>query len=731
MKIAVKLTTLLLVYVLMSTQILITGQNKQTARPKYPDISKGRGRSTKGIDDAAKLSPELRLLYAQYKKRGKSSRGDDKRPIETEFSERQLKEFFGIDSKSANPMVSISITLASNSDISALKKVGMKVYMRKDEMIFGQAPVLSLGNITEERYVKHITAAKSVRTPELPKQPKLPPLNVKTGSKATIAKNSQVTQPLANEFNKANLTGKGVIVGVIDTGIDWRHPDFIKPDGTSRILAIWDFFDTSFAESDGKIGSAPPQLDPESDPLWGTVYTQEQINAALKGKGTVNTMDNYGHGTAVAGTAVGKTGVAPEADLIIIKAADCGFFDPNYLAGTEWMVQKAKELKRPIVINKSFGGHFSAHTGAEFEEEFLNRISGKGMPGVVFTVSAGNEGQFSMHGAGRFGPRKEGQVDIASDPLSLIIPLERTGGSPTILLGIFDARDEWGVYVQPIGQTVLLDANTKPISFYIFKVDGELKYMLDEGLTKPWWFDEYMQEMLFNYSQLGEKTDQVGLILPFGAYQIYGFGATENVVNGNFDFYAPQYYAVDFGIGTSKTGMVGSPGNATNAITVGAYNFRSSWVNSEGTETFFNLTSGEISDYSSPGGRRRADNIFKPDIAAPATYTISPLSQAAKPEGGCQGYNMGAGLGERFITSDGQHIAWSGTSASAPFTAGVIALMLQKKSNLDAEQVRQILIKTAKKGGLIGAVPNPNWGYGMLDPAAALKAVPLPKKPKK
>ena len=86
---------------------------------------------------------------------------------------------------------------------------------------------------------------------------------------------------------------------------------------------------------------------------------------------------------------------------------------------------------------------------------------------------------------------------------------------------------------------------------------------------------------------------------------------------------------------------------------------------------------------------------------------------------------MGAGSGEKFVLPGGKYVAWQGTSASSPFTAGVIALMLQKNPTLDAEQVRQILIKSARKGGSVGAVPNPEWGYGMLDPAAAIAATPV------
>ncbi len=522
---------------------------------------------------------------------------------------------------------------------------------------------------------------------------------------------------------------------MIDTGIDFRHPDFLRPDGTSRIIAIWDFFDKSFERSNGTIGTSPPKLDPDGDPLRGTIYTNAQINAALKGAGTVNTVDNNGHGTATAGTAAGNggklgakfAGVAPNADLIIVKGANCGGFDGDYIYGAAWITQMAKQLKRPVVINQSFGGHFTAHDGNEQEETFLNTLTGKGIPGVIFTVSAGNEGRYSFHGASKFGPRREGQEDITSSPLTVNIPKERSAKG-SMLLGVFDAQDEWGTIVEPTGTTTMLDKNNKPLWFYVFKVGGEIKYLIGDDLEKPDWFDGFMKNILSN-SSLGQKSDVLALGLPAGSYRLWGFGATANVKNGKFSFYAPAYSKVDFGAGTTKTGMVGSPGNAKNVITVGAFNFRDSWMNMDGGSTLFNMAIGEISDYSSPGGLRLSDNVYKPDIAAPATYTISPLSQTSKPDSqACGGDNMGGGLGTRYVTEDGLHIAWSGTSASSPFTAGVIALMLQKNPRLDAEQVRQILIKSATRGGMVGAVPNPAWGYGMLNPALSIKNTPIRKK---
>ncbi|MCY7377476.1 MAG: S8 family serine peptidase [Pyrinomonadaceae bacterium] len=742
MKLTIKLTTaFILIFALTSGQFLIiSAQQTQITPPKYPNIALGRGSGSKsGSSETEKLTPELRMLYAQYRKSG--AKGNSESPVEIKFNDEQLKEVFGIkDAGNANPMVAVAVTMNANTDISALKNAGMKVFMRQGKTIYGQASVLSLAKIAGDKTVSQIAATKSAKAPDLPKET-APPMKIPSNSKGanSDAPNQTIAPkktPLANEFNKAAMTGKGVIVGVIDSGIDWRHKDFLKPDGTSRIIAIWDLFDDSFAQSGGKIGTSPPSLIDGGDALPGTIYTNANINAALKGKSTVNTVDNQGHGTATAGTAAGNggsagasfAGVAPEADLIIVKASDCGGFVDAYIFGAKWMVNTANEMKRPIVVNQSFGGHFTAHNGTEQEEIFLNSLTGKGIPGVIFTVSAGNEGQYSMHAAGQFGPRRAGQADVSSKPLSVTIPADRAGKDGTVLLGVFDSRDEWGAIIQPVGATVFTDKDGKPISFSLFKVDGELRYLLDEGVNKPDWFDAYLVEVLSN-SKFGDKNDTLAIGLPPGAYRIWGFGATDKVTSGNFDFYAPNFRAVDFGMGTTKTGMVGSPGNASNVITVAAYNFRSSWLNTVGGETRFNFAIGEIADYSSPGGKRAIDGVYKPDIAAPANYTISPLSQTANLDSqSCQGESMAASLGKSFVTADGTHIAWNGTSAASPFTAGVIALMLQKNPNLDAEQVRQILIKTAKKGGSVGAVPNPNWGYGMLDAAAALQATPLPKR---
>jgi subtilisin family serine protease len=245
-------------------------------------------------------------------------------------------------------------------------------------------------------------------------------------------------------------------------------------------------------------------------------------------------------------------------------------------------------------------------------------------------------------------------------------------------------------------------------------------------VPEPRWFADFANAAEMNVVSEG-AIDQVMIPLVQGSYLVAGAGWSPRVPNGTFDIYAPAGLgSALFTVGAEKRGMVGSPGNAANVITVGAYDFRSNWVNKDGSPISYNLDLGALSSYSSPGGVR-GDGLVKPDIVAPASFTISPLSRVSGPAGqSCEG-RMGTGTNETNITRDGYHLAWSGTSAAAPFTAGVIALMLEKNPTLDSEQIRRILISTAARDQYVGAVPNPDWGNGKLNPAAALAATPRPR----
>lgn len=706
----------------------VTAPYQQPKRPPYPDINKGRGKK-RGLEAKEKLSSELVILFDQIANGGDS--------FQYGFDKEHLKELFNLD-EGSNPYVGVTISVSKDADTNDLQTHQAKIYSRSGSLVFADVPVRALERIAQEPFVLSVMATKAAQIPVLQNAgptatftSSLKPLTTSVKSDATIAQTP--ARPLAND-----LTGKGVIIGLIDTGIDWRHKDFINADGTSRILYLWDMFDGSFENSSGKIGTQPPTLGPGNAPGPGTLYTNKQINDALKGLGVVNSYDNFGHGTVTAGTAAGNgsatangvpagtyAGVAPEADLIIVKAADCGNFDEAYVLGTQWIARVAKERRQPVVINHSLGGHASAHDGNEPQEQTMNEILRAGQPGVAITVSAGNEGNYSLHASGRFGPRKPGQADVDGSPVEVVVSPQRTADH-TWLNGYFDSKDDWGLVIRGSG-TFLVDHLGRPFNLYIFKVKDELKVQLPDNIKEPDYFDA-LSHAILDQSRLakpGEQFDRLWVPVPPGNYIAWGFGPTANVVTGAFDLYTPFYKEGAFTIGAIKRMMVASPGNAANVITVGSYDFRRSWENQPGGQTIYNLPLDNISDYSSPGGPRTG-GVFKPEITAPARYAIASMSAAADPDHPFCGQvkNMGA-AGWTAVTRDGKHMAWSGTSAAAPYVAGVVALMFQKNPNLEAAQIKQILIKSAKRDDrFVGPIPNPEWGYGKIDPSAALAATP-------
>ena len=188
------------------------------------------------------------------------------------------------------------------------------------------------------------------------------------------------------------LSGKGVLFCCVDSGIDYRHPEFRNADGSTRILYLWD------------------QTIPGNSPLGysrGTEYTKEQIDEALRagnmeqGRNLVPSVDISGHGTSVLGIGAGNSGVAYEADLIAVKLGipeSTGFPRTTQLMeGVDYCVRKAVQLQMPAAINLSFGNNYGAHNGNSLLELYLDIASGIGKN--VICTGMGNEGVAANHAA--------------------------------------------------------------------------------------------------------------------------------------------------------------------------------------------------------------------------------------------------------------------------------------------------------------------------------------------
>jgi len=489
--------------------------------------------------------------------------------------------------------------------------------------------------------------------------------------------------------------GTGVIVGVIDTGIDVLHPDFIRPDGTSRVLFVWD--------QNANTGTPPVGFG------YGREYTAADIAAALKtpyARPRDGSPEGPGHGTHVCGIAAGNgratgryKGVAPDADLIVVAADFEHSLDAN-----RYILRKAEELKRPVVINLSWGSHYGPHDGTDLEAAGLNALVGPGKPGRAITVAAGNEGEDRIHASGKVAVG-------ASAAFSAYTPL----GTSLVEIDIWhDSTDTFSTsvgYRSSAGtNTTVTSAATgtvrrKSITSGTFAgavvtIDcSEAPYANNPSLS------HVMVDIDLSQTDYGGRPN-----LPW----VITLQRTSGTGTGQFHAWLSsedgQYFMQKLGevAGDSEISIT-DQACAANLISVGSYVTRTRWTNVDGRLVDLGVPgypSGSISYFSSRGPTR--DGRRKPDLVAPGEWIASALSGDAEVT-----YSDRA-----TVADDGMHWYMQGTSMSSPHVAGVIALMFQINPKLDAAEVQSILQDTARR--ISDQEWTPDGGAGKINALAAL-----------
>jgi subtilisin family serine protease len=473
-----------------------------------------------------------------------------------------------------------------------------------------------------------------------------------------------------------DLKGKDVLVAVIDTGIDFRHPDFItQVDGkpTSRLLYLWD---TLRAHEPG-VGAPGPITFPNSQPV-GTIYSRDDLTADLRGEKKLDVGDDEGHGTACAGVAAGggkaqaeAVGVAPEADLIAVRigSKDQGVANAVLLnAIGAWLDKVATRHGRPLVASCSFGGHDGAPHGKRVDERHLSKLFAADRPGRIICIAAGNEGYRNIHTA----------VTFKKDEPALVTWNARVGGGLQIYLGKAQPGD---VEIRPAQDTHV-------------EVPAPSIHLLTGGLI-------YRIE------------------LPKGKGGLY-LGTPRD---GTFaaDAYLPNWQeeerSIQFTSGLAvNLNQVASPASALGAIAVGSYDFDDRFSYQGRLRSVPNLRTlkplqlGALSDYSNAGYVH--EGAVKPEITGPGRYFTAPAPDKVK---------------DLIRDTTDRYQLFDGTSAATPYVAGVVALLLRKDHNLTAERFRGLMQKYATRDDETGTCPNPSWGHGKLDLDAVkrmIKALP-------
>ncbi len=592
----------------------------------------------------------------------------------------------------------INVLIKTILNKSDLTKFGVQVKAQMGDILTATVPIEQISKLVSHPRVSYIQ------------------------SSATVSIQNDVSVPeigATQVRSQYNLSGKGIIIGIVDTGIDWRHLDFRNSDGTTRIIAMLDFSDPGDTNGDGSLDGP--------DQYGGTLYTEQKINNALKGNGTVNEKDIVGHGTHVAGSAAGNgrasgnavpvgtyVGVAPEADLIIVKATresgSTTLESIDYINAVAFIDSIANVLKRPYIVNLSLGGNLGPHDGNDLSEQAIdNLLSAPNSQGKAVVVSAGNDGDKNIHASGTFG---NGITEIETKfSIPSYTPETDNLNDYIVVEGWYSGISNYSVKVVTPGST-----SYGPISS-----GRESGFQTDEGAIS-------ISNAKGGPSNLnGDKQILI---------QIYDFDASKppkqgewkiNIIGstGRFDLWLSGASMDDAAITSNidHSVVLSTPGTAFYAITVGSYITKKNWIDLDGQSVGVpGLILGDVSSFSSQGPTR--DGRTKPEILAPGEKIAASYSMDAPPDGKYSIFKSGnSDLPNGYICSDGKHAVSQGTSFAAPHVSGVIALMFQKNPQLTASQIREALIASARTDQYTLNVPNNKWGYGKIGALTALQYI--------
>lgn len=450
------------------------------------------------------------------------------------------------------------------------------------------------------------------------------------------------------------LTGKGTIIGIIDSGVDYTHPDFKNPDGTTRILYFWD----------QTLAGRPP-----AGFTAGTEYTAENLNQALISPQPFSVIpqpDTVGHGTAVAGAAAGNgkasggvnRGVAPEAFIIVVKLGRKGSESfartTEIMRAVKYIMSKAVELNMPLSINLSYGTNDGSHDGNSLFETYIDSMAQRGK--TVISVATGNEGFAGHHFSA-----------VAVQGETVTVQFVTSGAYKDFYLTLWkNYADTFSLeLIAPNGQTTGI---ISPINEFTSLNINNVRTTIIYG--QPTNYNEE-QEIYFQFEAL------TGFI-PVGLWTLKIFPT--QVVNGSFDIWLPVIEKV-----TAETAFLSPninttltlPSTAKSVISVGGYN---SVINA-------------VADFSGRGYTRSVVYV-KPDIVAPA---VNILTTAA--EGGYDAFT-GTSIASPFVAGSASLLMeWGIVLGNDPFMYG--------------QKIKALLQKGAKREFDI-PYPNPIWGYGTL-----------------
>jgi len=522
----------------------------------------------------------------------------------------------------------------------------------------------------------------------------------------------------------ANVDGTGVVVGVVDTGIDFRHADFVTSGGLSRVKYLWDQTDAA-----GPAPSGFPCTNittPVIENDCGTEWTNAQLNASLPSGGPVREADTVGHGTHVAGIAAGNgrgfggplpsgtfVGLAPKADLVIVKT---DFTTLGILDAINYVAARAAALGERAVINLSLGGQIDAHDGTSNFDVGVAAVAAS----TPVVVAMGNDGtaesSFPHASAPNVAFGQAVTVNATASAGGRLAELDFWTGSPnSASLATFtvavtvngtscgsktDGAGTGGTPISCAGQSVYIENDSSLVG----KAGGGNTFGDGTNTTN----DREMYAAVYNASGFSSS---LPITITFTCTASGGCGALDG-------FVSPSAENVNFTSCSGGTGgcslpaslTMASPATANNVISVGSYASKISWTDQAGASIGYldGQALGAISQFSSWGPTR--DGRVAPDVAAPGEGVGAALSSKTSICSTCT-------FSSFQLLQDGVHAILQGTSMAAPVVTGIIATRLQNQPARTVAQLRAILRALARSDAAVtaqGTVPNAAFGYGKV-----------------
>lgn len=447
------------------------------------------------------------------------------------------------------------------------------------------------------------------------------------------------------------LTGSGVLIGIIDSGIDYTHPDFLNEDGSTRIKYIWD---------QSILDGIPP-----ANFSFGNVFTEVDINNSLVNNIPLGHEDNNGHGTAVAGIAGGSGigndgeffGIARDASFVIVKLSS-GIIgtttnSTELMRGIKFVYDVAMELSMPLVVNISFGTNEGSHDGLSLFETYIDSMESMYMSNIV--IATGNEGNTSHHFA-----------DIIMEGETIDVKFNIVSGLKSCFISLWKTFvDNFSIeLISPSGRsTGVLQSDSSLTNFTLDNYSVYIFY----GTPTPYNAEQeiYIQMEILNSSDLTEQW----------TLRIYGI----DIVDGRFNIWLPINESVSLDtsfLSPSLDITLTIPSTSYNAITVGGYNH---YLNS-------------LAPFSGRGFTR--DERVKPDLVAPCLNVYSTKS------GGGFDTFTGTSFAAPYVTGTCACLMeWGIIMGNDPYLYG---------------QRMKAYLRLGATREADGIYPNREWGYGKL-----------------